>query len=376
MSNETNTTTNTVDMSDPFDVFMNLEDVNVNGKSGISEKTKAELMQEHKTYQEEKQNNSFDFLDEESADQEDSFNPDDYDFSMLDEFNPIFEDGDEAQETESKEETDNDDSRFPEDETDENNNVLPSADDYDDGYTLDYSDLVTLPDGREVTVQDMADRYLAQEDFDNRLSSIAQQEQNFEAQRKSFEEDLNLARLETDTIISSFDGVDWYQLSIDNPDSYAQNKPFYDDMIAKRNEINLRAGQLKAQREEQERIKFNEDAKASVQILKATIPNWSDALYSNILDHAIHDLGWSDERAQKEIDVGVIKALYNSMRLSEGQKQVERKAVIKRNRTATRSVSPSSSKQANTDSANKAYIAAKYNAGKMSQEEAFRFLED
>lgn len=370
MTTETNAPV--VDFNDDFDVFMNLEDV---AGTGFDKDTIAKNQEDYEAYKAEKAKEStFDFLNDDSeSDDNDSFNPDDYDFSMLDNNNPIFDEDEESQEAE-EEATDNTEQQ---EETDEaSDNTLPTADDYDDGYTLAYEDLVTLPDGREVTVQDMADRYLAQEEFESRMQAIAEQELNFENQRKHFEEDLNLARLETDHIISTFDNVDWYALSIENPESYAQNKPFYDDMIAKRNHINARAAQLKIEAEQREQQEFQEKAKASVQILKATIPGWSDKLYSNILDHAIHDLGWSEERAQKEIDVGVIKALHNSMILSEGKKKVEKVATIKRSRTATRSVSPGASTKGNNEQINLDMIAAKYNAGKISQADAFRFLQD
>lgn len=363
-------------MSDNFDSF--LEMVNVEGWANDKKSPEtSKLINEMVTSREAEKANLI-----ESETDNNAFNveiPDDitnWDFLETQGNNIVFEDDedwiDPVDETEEAD-TPEDESRFQEGEEVDNVDGGDSDIEYDpDVYEVDYSDLVTLPTGHQATIQEMADRYLSDIELDERLQQVAQEEQRINEARANWHEDLNLSALETDTLLADYNNLDWYELGQNDPVAYRDHKLHYDDLVAKKNRIFEAQKRVTAEREAAEKAKFANDAKAAVTMLKATVPGWSDALYSAVMDHAINDLGFDEEAALNEIRVPVIKGLLNSYRMAQGQKQYQAK--IQRVKGANKSLQPGAANTIETD--NKAQIAAKYAAGKMSQEEAFAFLED
>ncbi|MFX0614051.1 hypothetical protein ABEL47_01645 [Escherichia coli] len=306
--------------------------------------------------------------------------PDDMnvDWSFLDK-NPTFEDDedwiDPVDENEEAEQSD-DESRFQEgDEDFDNADDGDSSIEYDPQYVdVDFNDLITLPSGAQVTIQEMANSYYDNATINDRLSHVAQEEERIKQSRATLAEDLALVRFETDYLLSEYDNLDWFELGQTDPVAYRDHKMHYDDLQAKKRNVLAAYEKAEANKQASKDAQFAKDAQQTLKTLKATIPNWSDRLYEEMLQHAVYDLGWSEEDATKEIRLPVIKGLLNSLSLTKGQQQY--KAKLQRVTGATRSINPGANKQGNAvEEESKRNIAAKFAKGLISNEEAFKFLE-
>lgn len=300
-------------------------------------------------------------------------------FEGIDDNNPIFEDeeGFESHEDdESDDEGDSEGEDEVEEETEETEEVESEESDedyeYEEGeaYDVDFDTVITLPDGRELTIEELSSGYVAGTDLSAKQQEIQEHITQFEERVAGLKDVLMLAELEADKVIKDYEGFDWEEVAAKDPQAYVENSRFLERYKARKAE--LVAAQQRIQTEE--KTKADEAYKAKcvecVQVLKKEIPNWDEPLYQNLLQYAI-DLGSSEEEILQENRPSVFLALYKAYQFDKGKERVLAK--IKRP-GAPRKVVKSGSKNKTGD---KTAAAAKaFSNGRLSHEDAFKYLED
>lgn len=304
-------------------------------------------------------------------------------FEGIDDNHPVFEDedgfesNDESDEDEDEvdDETEQEDEETDEvDESEEGSEEEVDEDaEYEEGeaYDVDFDTVITLPDGRELTIEELSSGYVAGTELNTKQQEIQEHMTSFEERVAGLKDVLMLAELEADKVIKDYDGFDWEEVAAKDPQAYVENSRFLERYKARKAE--LVAAQQRIQTEEKTKADETYQAKCveCVQVLKKEIPNWDEPLYQNLLQYAI-DLGSSEEEILKENRPSVFLALYKAYQFDKGKERVLAK--IKRPGAPRKVMKPGSK---NKTGDNKTAAAAKaFSNGRLSHEDAFKYLVD
>ncbi|MFW3388175.1 UNVERIFIED_CONTAM: hypothetical protein RF648_19495, partial [Kocuria sp. CPCC 205274] len=195
---------------DDFEFFLQLDDL----KGAKADDAKAQL-ESYKADKAEKEAYAIDVPESEHLAPMDG-----PDFSFLDPDNPIFEDEQgwvdpEEEETEevepeeveeSTEDVEETEDEPTEPELDEDGNPI----EYEEGeaYDVDFDTVITLPDGRDMTIEELSNGYLAGSDLTERESKFQETLSQFEERVAGMKDILQLSELEADRVISDYQGFD------------------------------------------------------------------------------------------------------------------------------------------------------------------------
>jgi hypothetical protein len=289
------------------------------------------------------------------------------------------EDGWEDEE-ETEDEADETDDVVEDDESDESSDAEheETADDdveYEDGdvYDVDYETVITLPDGREMTIEELSNGYVTGSDMTERENTLQRHVEAFEERVVGLKDVLDLASLEADRVIEDYAGFDWDKLAQEDPQAYVENKRFLEKYVARRQQ--LEAAQVKAKQEAQakEDAVFRAKSAECVAILKREIPNWDENLYQGLMQYAI-DLGATEEEVLKENRPSIFLALHKAYQFDKGKQQVMAK--IKRPGAPRKVVKSDASKARTSGKPDNAKVAKAFAEGRIRHEDAFKYLVD
>lgn len=302
-------------------------------------------------------------------------------FEGIDDNNPIFEDEegfeandedeDESEEDETEDESENEETE-DEDESEETEDSDEDVE-YEEGdaVDVDFDTVITLPDGREMTIEELSNGYMNGTDLSAKFQELQDHSKQFDEKVSGLKDVLSLAQLEADRVISDYEGFDWDGLAQSDPQGYVENRRFLDRYKERKQQLVDAQQRLIKEAEDKEQEAFRARSVECVQVLKKAIPNWDEPLYQNLLQYAI-DLGASEEEILKENRPSVFLALHKAYQFDKGAQRVVAK--IKKV-GAPKKVIKSGSKQANTGD-KKAAAAKAFSEGRLSHEDAFNHLID
>lgn len=302
-------------------------------------------------------------------------------FEGIDDNNPIFEDEegfesgdeDETEEDEVEDESEDETEDETEDEVEESDEQEDEGEYEDsDAVDVDFDTVITLPDGREMTIEELSNGYMNGTDLSTKFNELETNARVFEEKVMSLKTDFTLAQLEADRVIADYEGFDWDKLAIEDPQGYVENRRFLDRYKDRKQQLVDAQQRLAHEAEQKEQEAFRARSVECVQVLKKSIPNWDEALYQNLLQYAI-DLGSSEEEILKENRPSVFLALHKAYQFDKGAQRVVAK--IKKV-GAPKKVMKSGNKQANNTGDKKAAAAKAYSEGRMSHQDAFNHLTD
>ncbi|MDT1064804.1 hypothetical protein RM190_23340, partial [Paracoccus sp. CPCC 101403] len=159
-----------------------------------------------------------------------------------------------------------------------------------------------------------------------------------------------------------------------DPQAYVENKRFLERYQARKQELIAAQQRLQAEKEAKEQELYKEQCVECVNVLKKAIPNWDEPLYQSLMQYAI-DLGASEEEVLKENRPSIFIALHKAYQFDKGRDKVMAK--INRPGAPKKVVRPGvKNPVSDAEAGKRAKAAQAYAKGKMSQEDAFRFLED
>lgn len=300
-------------------------------------------------------------------------------FEGIDENNPVFEDeeGFEADEEDESEENEEDEVEDEESEDEESEEEADESDEEDGEYEeseavdVDFDTVITLPDGRELTIEELSTGYMNGTELTSRVEEFQTQAQEFDTRVAGLKDILSLAQLEADKVIKDYEGFDWDDLAVKDPQAYVENNRFLERYKARKNELVAAQQRLQQEAEAKEQEAYRARSVECVQVLKKAIPQWDEPLYQNLLQYAV-DLGASEEEILKENRPSVFLALYKAYQYDKGTQRVVAK--IKKV-GAPKKVMKSGNKQSNTGDS-KAAAAKAFSEGRMSHGDAFSHLVD
>lgn len=348
---------------DNFEMFMQLEDM------------KGSFAEDLKQYQAEKEPVV------EIPDEPEEFADDGIEgFEGIDDNNPVFEDEegfeagdeDEAEDEETEDDSEEDEAEEEDEEVEESDDEVEDGD-YEEGdaVDVDFDTVITLPDGREMTIEELSTGYMNGTDITTKFQELETNAKAFEEKVMSLKNDFTLAQLEADRVISDYEGFDWDKLAQEDPQGYVENRRFLDRYKDRKQQLIDAQQRLAHEAEQKEQEAFRARSVECVQVLKKSIPNWDEALYQNLLQYAI-DLGSSEEEILKENRPSVFLALHKAYQFDKGAQRVVAK--IKKV-GAPKKVMKSGNKQSGTGD-KKAAAAKAFSEGRLSHEDAFSHLVD
>lgn len=347
-----------------FEQFLQLEDVN---DTGFSKETNQRMQADLAAIKAEKEATPI-FEDEETAsDVEDDGS--EFDFSFLDEDNPVWEDEiEEAAEPDNEEDHEESDSV----EVDSGDSDNTEEDDYD--YSVDEDTTLNLPDGRVMTIGDLQKYALQGEELERRENELAQRITNFNLEYEAAKDLLEVSQLEADQIINSYTEDYLEKLYNEDRAAYADEVRYLDRLKARKQTI---LNQQAANRAKQEAIKaeeFKRKSEACVTILKETIPGWGNKMYEDLMNFAVTEYHEDPEEVLKWNNPSEFIRLYELMKYKKGYSKASSslKGAKKSGKSISSGGTPANaSKQALREKAERLY-----SQNKLSNEDAFAFLID
>lgn len=215
------------------------------------------------------------------------------------------------------------------DEDDEDEEDFEDEDEYEDedegdedadlaAYDVDFDTVITLPNGEEISIEDLHQGYLNGGDLKTREEELTSRQTDYTDKFKDIDKMLDTAKLEADRVLEDFSGFDWQKLAKEDPQEFANTKLFVEKYMARSTEIKAAQTQRAEVLEQEKSDAVAVKAKACVDILKSDIPEWNSDLYGEILQHAVDKLGMDADSAKGLVDPSVIKAIHRSLQLDKG----------------------------------------------------------
>lgn len=246
---------------------------------------------------------------------------------------------------------------------------------YEDGdaYDVDYETVITLPDGRELTIEQLAGGYQEGTALSQREEQLQQHIATFEERVSGLKNVLDLAQLEADRVIQDYEGFDWEELAANDTNAYVENARFLDRYKQRKAELVAAQQRIQAEADKKEQEVFVAKCNECVNILKRDIPNWDENLYQGLMQYAI-DLGATEEEILKENRPSVFLALHKAYQFDKGKQQVMAK--IKRPGAPRKVVKAAGAKTTTSQEPDNAKAARAFSEGRIDHTQAFKYLVD
>ena len=221
-----------------------------------------------------------------------------------------------------------DESQEVEEETEESEEVEDPTDETDEE-SEDEPEYITEGnieiDGEPVSVEEIKLGYMRQSDYTKKTQAVAEQRKAADQQTATYESTLSALLTAAGADLSRFQGVDWEQAAVQNPDQYKQAKAMYEQTKQTHDFIRAQAEEHHKRSEAQQQAEAEENAKESLTVLKSTIPNWNNKLYYSIGDYAAKSLGVTSEEFNEVHDHRMITALYKAMQFDQAKTDTQKK---------------------------------------------------
>lgn len=224
----------------------------------------------------------------------------------------LYEDEDEG---EASPEDDSEDEDVSEDEAPED---VEEGEEGEGGYDVDYDTIITLPNGDDLSIEDLYKGYKSGSEFDQEVTDFNTQREEYKEKFTKVDDMLNLAVLEAERVVDDYKDFDWEKIGNEDPKAFMDNKKFLE-------QYQVRLGELKEAQALKEDLKAKEDlaarevaVKSCIKTLTDKIPEWSDSLYQDLMKHGVEQ-GISEDLIVNLVDPGAFIVLYNSMMREQGK---------------------------------------------------------
>lgn len=236
---------------------------------------------------------------------------------------------DEQEVDESTDEVIEEAEELAEEETEESEEVEEDPTEESEEEAEDEPDVITEGvieiDGEQISVEEIKLGYMRQSDYTKKTQAVAEQRKAAEEQTQSYESTLSALLTAAGADLSRFEGVNWEQAAVDNPEQYKQAKAMHDQTLQTYNFIKSQAEEHMQRSEAQQQAAMKERAKDSLTVLKSTIPNWSNDVYYSVGEYAKSSLGVTQEEFNSITDHRSITAMYKAMQFDQAKTETKKK---------------------------------------------------
>ena len=233
------------------------------------------------------------------------------------------EDATEATDAEEEDTEETDTEGLTEEESDEAEESEEEPEPEIEYVTEGYVDI----DGEAVDIQELKQGHLRQADYTRKTQGLADKRKEAEDKKLQYETQLNALSVATVGDLRNYENVDWELLKAQNPDRYKTALAEYQGIKDRANWLNNQIETFNQQQTQQQEAEQKAKADEARQTLKATIPNWSNELYTEIGKYAVTQ-GISQEDYDQIVDARLITVLHKGM-LYDGAKVVTKKKIAK-----------------------------------------------
>lgn len=212
-------------------------------------------------------------------------------------------------ETDAEEETEAD----PEEETEEAIEYLTEG-------------LVEI-DGEAVDIQELKQGHLRQSDYTRKTQEVAEQRKQADQARQAYESQLQALSVAAGTNLDRFKHMsetDWHTMALQKPDEYTRHRADYDKALKFQQFVDHQAAEQNARMEQQIQAERQAQAADALQTLKATIPNWSNDVYTAISKYALTQ-GITADEFNDIIDPRLITVLHKAQQFDSAKKVTKKK---------------------------------------------------
>lgn len=200
--------------------------------------------------------------------------------------------------------------------------------------------------GENVDLDEVKLGYMRQADYTKKTQAVAEQRKAAEDQTRNYESTLNALLTAAGADLSRFNNVNWEQAAVENPEQYKQAKAMYEQTKQTHDFIQAQAQTHADQIDKQEQLDSQAKAQESLSVLKSTIPNWNNELYSSIGSYA-ESVGVSREEFNKVTDHRLITALYKAQMYDQAKAKTTKKVKSAPKKTLSSNKAPESKKTRN-----------------------------
>lgn len=183
---------------------------------------------------------------------------------------------------------------------------------------------ITLPSGEAVVLSDLVQGYKNAEEVRVLREEVESVKREFEEKSGNAVHLLELAQLETDSVIAEYDDTDWEELSKEDPHAYAQHRTYLDKHVARSKELKSAMSELQEKKVQEEQAAEQEKVKNAIVRLQREIPGWGPEKYKNLVGYAV-SLGADEAELHASADPLVFLALNKAMEFEKGKQSVKAK---------------------------------------------------
>ena len=192
-------------------------------------------------------------------------------------------------------------------------------------------------DGEEVDIQELKQGHLRQGDYTRKTQQLAEDRKAAEQQRQEYESQLNALSVAAGSNLDRYKHMtetDWQQMALQKPDEFKRHKAEYNQALRYQEFLSSQVAENNAKNEQQRDVERKAQAADALQTLKATIPNWSNDLYSGIGDYA-KTQGVNAEEFAEIIDPRLITVLHKASQFDQATKVTKKKIQSSPKKTLT-----------------------------------------
>lgn len=243
-----------------------------------------------------------------------------FDFSMIDDGdNPVDEvvadevieevEDEEVEETEETEEVDSDEVEV----TDE------------DGEEVDFEEYdITLPNGEEVKLAQLVQGFKDATALEAERSEFEAVKADFEAKSEKVGTMMEMALLESQQAVDSYEDYDWSKVSKEDPAEYAEHREYFEHHRRRVKEVTRAFNELKEK--EAEAVQAAEKAKIQEAntVLARDLPGWGQDMYNELCNYAL-EVGFDKDYILESVSPAFFKMLHKNKSVEKGVQKVTAK---------------------------------------------------
>lgn len=228
---------------------------------------------------------------------------------------------------------------------------LEAADEGDDDAVV-----LTL-DGEKLTRRDVRDGLLRAADYTRKTQALSEKRRTVEEMEKKYA--FNLGRMENAMVAEVERMKPTAELARQNPAEYAAQKAMYEEAVGQLRAFQREGEELMSTVQRRVEAERAEAAAHTNEVLRGRIPGWSNALYYELLNYAVAELGVPKENALSQTDPYFFVLLHKARAYDGARKTAQTKRIksaTSKTLTPGRPVKRVAPKQ---DSANKSLAIAR-----------------
>lgn len=244
-----------------------------------------------------------------------------FDFSMIDDSNePVeevvvdevveeVEEAEEVEEVEEEEEVESDEVEV----TDE------------DGEEVDFEDYdITLPSGEEVKLAQLVQGFKDTAALEAEKAEFTALKADFETKAANVGQMMEMALLESQQAVDSYEDYDWAKVSKEDPAEYAEHREYYEHHRRRVKEVTRSFNEMKEKEAETVKAADAKKIQEANTILARDLPGWGQDMYNELCNYAL-EVGFDKDYIVESVSPAFFKMLHKNKAVEKGVQKVTAK---------------------------------------------------